>query len=456
MLGVEGLRLGAGDWFLDLFTGEAERLLEQGPWGRGGRVEELVEPYWWVPGLPEASVEPPTVAAVDGGGALVPLQGGGALYIARAYGYVEGGEPERVLELRYYPVRETVVLDALRSWLEHRAATRLVLRLPPGSVLLMDGSLWVTVTVSLSALARLARGAVQGPGGVYAGVLSAYTLAEVAQLAEAAGRRGVLVAYVSKDHGFRALKEKLLLDRVAGLEPRLGPLVEAALEWYPLPPRARIRLLESRGLLQGAALRLLDAALDPSYRDPSFIDEVAGQGQGYSWLLRLPPPQRVHRVLARLGARGLVEAAAERAEQLLPPGEREAHELRDQAGRVAAAVDQLPAPLLQYMRPAPGDPLLLVEHPGPVGGYHSPGRVLQEPRGSVLEALAAIVSGYAGPEYYNIPLIAAHLNATLSSRQLGNYLRLLESLAAARGVSLGLARRASMARRLARRRRRRL
>lgn len=445
--------LRGGDWFLDLFTGEAEKLLDTLPRARGGGLGGAPA-YWWVPGLPEPGGAA-AVAAVDGGGALVPLRGGGALYIARAYGYVEGGEPERVLELRYYPAREAAVLDALRSWLEHRAATRLALRLPPGSVLLMDGSLWAAATVALGAVVRLARGLVQGPGGVYTGVLSAYTLVEMRQLFDTAARRGLLVAYVSKDHGYRGLKEKLLLEQAAALEPRLEPLVRAALEWYPLPGSARLRLLEARAGLEGEALRLLDAGLDPSYRDPVFVDEHAGRGQGYSWLLRLPPPARLHRAIARMGSRGVAEAAAERALQLLPPGEREALELEEMSRRLAEAVDQLPAPLLQYLRPAPGDPLLLVEHPGAAGGYHSGGRVLEEPRGAALEALAAVAAGYAGPEYYNIPLVAAHLNATLTGGQLANYLRLLESLAAARGMSLGLARRASMARRFSRRRRRR-
>ena len=447
------LRLGGGDWFLDLFTGEAEKLLEAAPWARrrrGGAEEEPA--WWWVPGLPEAGEA--AVAAVDGGGAVVPLQGGGGLYIARAYGYVEGGEPERVLEVRYYPARDTVVLDALRSWLEHRAATRLALRLPPGSVLLMDGSLWAVLTASLTSVARLARGSVQGPGSVYAGVLSAYTLVEAHSLFEAAARRGVLVAYVSKDHGYRVLKEKLLLDRVARLQPRIEHLVRAALDWYPVPGDARLRLLEARPGLGDSARELLDAALDQSYRDPGFVDDYAGPGQGYSWLIRAPPPRKLHRAVARLGARGLAEAAAGRAERLLSPGERETRELWDIVDRLAVALDQLPAVMMQYLRPAPGDPLLLVEHPGAPGGYHSAGRVLEEPRGRVLDALAAVARGYAGPEYYNIPLVAAHINATLDSRQLSNYLRLLEGLAAARGLSLGLARRVGMARRLGRRRRR--
>ena len=444
----------AGDWFLDLFTGEAERLLSQLREEAGSRQAGGGVPvYWWVAGLPEPGGDPGPVAAVDGGGGMVPLSTGGTVYVARAYGYVEEGEPERALELRLYSARDSRVLDALRSWVEHRAAVRLVLRLPPGSLLLMDGSYWVLATAALTAVAKLAKGLVQSMAGVYTAVLSAYTLVELAELAELASQRGVTLAYVSKDHGFRALKEKVLLDMVSSAAPQLEPLLRGALEWYPLA--LRDRLLEARRLVPEGLRPVYDAALDTSYRDPVFMAETVGPGPGYTWLLRLPPPRRLHRVVATRGSRGLVDAAADRASQLVA-GEREAEEMSSLRDRLARAVDQLPATRMLYVRLAAGDAPLLVEVPGEPGGYHSPGRVLEEPGSTVVDLVARLARHYAGPDYYNVPLVAAHLNATLDGGQLRLYTRLLEQLAAAHGAPLALARRTGMAGLKRRRRRRRI
>ncbi|MEB3851578.1 MAG: DNA double-strand break repair nuclease NurA [Desulfurococcales archaeon] len=439
-----------GDWFLDLFTSEAEKLLEG-----LGEARGAVEPprYWWVPGLPEAGDPPPAVAAVDGGGGVIDLGSRGAVYVARAFGYVEEGEPDRLLDMRFYATRDSRVLDALRTWVEHRVASRLALRLPPGSIVLMDGSYWVTVTAAFTALAKLASGRVSSLASVYTGVLSGHALAEIARAAEIARSRGVRIAYVSKDHGLRALKEKVLLDEVSRAVPAVSELVRRSLEWYPL--RGRDALLEARRLLPDRLKPLLEAALDPAYRDPVFVDDAVGRTPGYSWVLRLPPPRRLSLAISQGGPAALAERAAEKAVSILGPGgpgAAEAEALREKLPRL---LDQLPAARMGYVRLSPGDGLLLVEEPGEPGGYYSPGRVLEPPGSGWSWLVALLASQYSGPEYYNIPLIAAHLNATLSSDQLERYARLLESLAAARGLELRRARRAAIAGRLSRRRRRR-
>ena len=441
----------AGDWFIDLFTSEAEKLIESLRSRSGARQVDAPPAYWWIPGLPEPRGSRGLVAAVDGGGGLEPLGSSGAVYIARAYGYVEGGEPERGLELRFYPVRETRVLDALRSWLEHRIAVRLAYRLPPGSILLMDGSLWATVTAGLTALARLASRGVQSLSWVYAALLSGYMLAEVSGLARAARERGVTVAYVSKDHGLRALKEKIFLETAAEKVRALQPLVSRALDYYPLALREQ--LLEARRLVPSELRGIFDAALDMSYRDTSFLSDTTGPGLGYSWLLRMPPPQKLSQALARGGVRGLIERAAARAEALLAE-EPEAEEFRSLAERLPRLLDELPCSRMFYVRLGVGDHPLLVELPGEPGCYYSPGRVLEEPGSLVEEVVATLRNGYAGPEYYNVQLIAAHMNATLTSSQLASYMRLLEQLAAALGLQLRLARRSLTSRSLPRKRRR--
>ncbi|ABM81365.1 DNA double-strand break repair nuclease NurA [Hyperthermus butylicus] len=437
-----------GDWFIDMFTSEAEKLLESLKARQAGRSLQSVDTYWWVPGLPEDGDADRPVAAVDGGGGFQPLAMGWSLYIARAYGYVEGGEPERGLELRLYPVRDTRVLDSLRSWLEHRIAVRLVHRLPPGSILLMDGSLWTTITSAFRSIARLASSSISGIGGVYTALHSSYLLAEVATLCRTAAERGVRLAYVSKDHGFRALKEKVLLEMVASKAKPLAQLVSRALDYYPLAMREQ--LLSARRLVPRELRGLYDAALDPSYRDPAFLADTAGFSVGYTWPLRLPPPHQLHSRLRRGGLRGLLEAAAEKAYVLLGD-EPEASEFRSLAERLPELLDQLPGVSMVYVRLAPGDQPLLVEIPGPSGSYYSTGRVLVEPDAAVEEVLAALRRGYGDPDYYNIPLIAAHLNATITGRQMEEYMGLLESLALAQGVGLRFTRRYSISRRFRRR-----
>ena len=152
-------------------------------------------------------------------------------------------------------------------------------------------------------------------------------------------------------------------------------------------------------------------------------------------------------LLSRGGLPRLLEAAAERASLLLGD-EPEASEFDELASRAPGSLDQLPAVSMFYVRLSPGDQPLLVEVPGQPGGYYSTGRPLLEPDSRVERIVACLVRGYGGPDYYNIPLIAAHLNATMTGRQLEEYVTLLESLAAAQGVRLELARRYTIARRL--------
>ncbi|BEP17464.1 DNA double-strand break repair nuclease NurA [Pyrofollis japonicus] len=427
-----------GDWFIDIFTSEAEKLIDILKERRESRILIRAPNYWWLHGLPARS--PSTVtAAVDGGGGIQPLAFGWSVYIARAYGYVEGGEPERGLELRIFPVRDTRVLDALRSWLEHRVATTLAARLGASDTILMDGSLWVTVSAAFASLARLASGNVESIAGVYTALFSAYLLAEIVKFVETAQSRRIVVAYVSKDHGFRAYKEKVLLDFVAEKTPVLGDLVNRALEWYPLA--LRDQLIAARRLVPAEYRPVFDAALDPSYRDALFLaDVVGGNAVGYTWILNMPPSRRVAKILQKGGIRTLVERAIAKAETLLGD-EPEVEELRSIGYRLMSELDRLPRIKMLYVKLSPEDYPLLVEVPGSPGDYYSPGRLLEEPGNDAEHVVALLKSQYAGPSYYNIPLIAAHINATFTGSQLDQYMALLEQLANARGVSIRFARR---------------
>ncbi len=425
-----------GDWFLDVFTAEAEKLIEKVKVVTASRG--LGAPsYWWVGGLPEPAPKDIVVAAIDGGAGIQPLVSGGGLYLARAYGYTSSGEPERRLEMRLLPVRDSRVLDAFRSAVEHRAASSLVARLEPGSVLLMDGSLWVLLVSSLASIYRLASGKYGSLGSVYTSLASMELLVSLTDLLALAERRRVRVVYVSKDHSYRFLKEKIVLEYVASSVKGLERLVHEALSYYPLARREQ--LISLRRLVPQHLQHLYDAALDLSYRDVAFICDSVGFMPGYTWPTTLPPPEKLYiLVLSRYSIKSLVEAACRRASELV--SEEELGVCHDTA-RLVKALDRLPRVRAFYIRLSPGDHPLLVEVPGSMGDFYARGRVLEEPDEALEELIAVLVRDYAGPAYYNIPLVTAHLNATLRGWQMENYMRLLESLAAAKGVRLPLARR---------------
>jgi len=422
------------DWFLDLLSAEAEKLID--------KLKERphyalnVPQDWWITGLPKPLSERTLVYAVDGGGGIQPLAGGGAIYVARAFAYASNQEPERLLELRFYPTRDTRVLDALRSWLEHRVAIRVVLRRQP-PVLLIDGSYRATTLTALATIYRAASSRLHSLSILYAALLSIELLVAVEELARLAFENGVAVAYVSKDHTYRVLKEKILLEAIAQVNPRLRRLIEQALAWYPLGEREK--LLAIRRELSVRERGLLDVALDMSYRDAQFIVDAIGVAIGFTLPLRVPLPHQLHKILTYIGLKRLVERLCSNIEKYL--GDSEASVCWANADRLVSALDQLPAPLFIYVRLSPNDVPLLVELFATPSSIHSPGRILEEPSELVERVLAILVRDYAGPDYYNIPLIAAHLNATLSKSQMSAYMRLLENLAAARGLQLKFARR---------------
>jgi hypothetical protein len=424
-----------------MFTSEAEKLIDS--LAVEGVSASLPESRWWVASLPEPAPQDQPVSAVDGGGGIQPLAGGGSIYIARAYAYTSIGEPVRGLELKYYPVREPRLLDALRSWLEHRVALSIVARAEPGHVLLMDGSLWALLTTSLSSVLKVVLGEPAGLGSIYTALVSLYTIASVVELHEHAKRKGVVVAYVSKDHSYRGLKEKVLLDYVASLWPAGRDLALAALAWYPLVGRED--LLRARKHAPPPARPYIDAALDMSYRDPAFIDDAVGGVAGYSIPMTLPPPRKVAAAVLRLGARRLIDALCRRVETYA--SDREAAECWGSVARFASVVEKLPQIIMFYVRLNPNDILLLVEMYYEGGtSFLAPGRELLEPSESVEKVISILVRDYGGPSYYNVPLVTAHLSATLTRSQLESYVKLLESLAIARGVKLRLARRSLIAR----------
>ncbi|AEM39782.1 NurA domain protein [Pyrolobus fumarii 1A] len=428
-----------GDWFIDAYAAVIDRLLSE------LRNEERQVPEvptdWWVARLPEPSSDSPPLAAIDGGGGFEPLVGGSALYIARAMAvFNPPGDPVKVVDVKLVPARDTRILDALRSIVEHRAALRALERLPRDeATILMDGSYRAVVSAALSSIRRAAYGHVS-LASLYTGLASLELLVVLSKLFQVALEHGVRIAYVSKDSGYRSFKEAVLLDLLSKEAERLNlldlsVLAERGARSYPLG-RIREELLAWRKRVPPRLQSLIDMILDIGYRDTLFIDDFVGAAVGHTLALEL--------ALGGLYGSDIeksVDKLCDRVDEYI--GGREAENCRGLRDDAVRAYQMLPAARMMYVRLAPGDDLLLVETPGS-SRLASEGRSLEPLNDDEEEVLRVLVAGYAGPRFYNRWLVAAHEAATMRGEHLALYAKLLDSLARARGVRLRLARRVSV------------
>ena len=95
-------------------------------------------------------------------------------------------------------MRDSRVLDSLRSIVEHRTALRSLERLRDGGdnpLVLMDGSYRATVSAAITAVKRAAYGYVN-LSSLYAGLFSLELLVILSRLFSAALEAGVAIAYV--------------------------------------------------------------------------------------------------------------------------------------------------------------------------------------------------------------------------------------------------------------------
>ncbi|MET1101295.1 MAG: DNA double-strand break repair nuclease NurA [Pyrodictiaceae archaeon] len=411
----------SGDWFIDLFLKEAERIIDK--LKSRDSIGSRIEPKeWWIPGLPSPANKG-LVAAVDGGAGLQPLSGGGGIYIARAFGYIPGDQPSRRLIARLYPVREAKLLEAMRMMTEHTVLLDLAKRVPSNSIILVDGSLWALLTSVLSMVLRALRRRITSLALPYA----LKTLQLLGNALETANRRNVIVAYVSKDYSYSVLKEIAIawLMTEAGLAPKKA--IEHALEWYP----ATRRLASLAGSWEPAR-RLLDR----SYNDGVFIEDSIGASTGYTKPIRIPPLRGLVERIASKGVRTLVEESCSMLAEDEP-------ELECNPKDLAEVLDRLPSSKAIYVKLSAYDKPLLVELPVKEVSYYMPGRWIEEPGPYDTRIVEALVAEYGGPYYYNTSLIVAHINATLSEQQIAYYMRILEEIAASRGLVLPLPRRST-------------
>ena len=427
-----------GDWFIDMFTGELDKLLARLKEGEA-RLSVEIPLDWWVPRIPGAA-ERPTLVAIDGGGGFEPLVGGSALYVARAMGiFNPEGDPVKLIDVKLLPVRDSRVLDALRSIVEHRTALRALERLRDAGenpVVLMDGSYRATVSAAVTAIKRAAYGYVN-LSSLYTGLFSLELLVIMSRLFSAAVENGVAIAYVSKDASYRSFKETVLLSLLAeraeaeGLH-ELSMLASEAARVYPLKTR-REELLAWRRRAPPTIRPLIDMVLDIGYKDVMFIEDFTGESVG-------------HTLALELGLGGLygadiepaVERMCDRVEEYI--GGPEAENCRGLALDAVRAYQMLPATRMVYVKLEPSGEPLLVETLG-ASRLVSDSRSLKPLNDQEEYLLRVLVAGYAGPRFYNTWLVAAHEAAALRGEQLMLYAKIFDAFAHMRGVRLRLARR---------------
>jgi len=433
------LKHSSGDWFFDLFTSEAEKLLSSMSYSVLPSIGEEYSAGWWVSDLPDGVDA--EVAAVDGGGGYIQFSGG-VIYVVRAYGYISGGEPERLLELKLHYVRDSRVLDSLRTWLELRAARRLLYRLRRGSYLFMDGSLRSTIASALSSIMLLGRRGVSSLSSIYASLYSMYTIAELVELVREARDSGINIVYISKDSSYTVLKEKILLEKIAStLSSDKREFIVNELAWYPLSRRSR--LVRVRKEISKDLRSIYDLGLDRSYFDQHFIiDSIRGR-RGYSKLIRVPPSKIISSYFS--GSIDLLERIAEYTVDVLGDS-KDLWEFETALKRFIDKLPLIPSTLSSYVRVSVFDWPFLVEIPWLEKKFFEPGRNFVDNYRGFEDVVSVIINFYVDSAFYNVPLVVAHNNATIDSKQLDLYMRFLENLAYLYNTPLRSTRRTLMAR----------
>ncbi len=429
-----------GDWFFDLFTSEAEKLLTS---ISGVVFPPIGEEYlgsWWIDSLPDGVDA--EVAAVDGGGGFIQFSGG-VVYIVRAYGYVSGDEPERLLELKLHYVRDSKILDSLRNWLELRVARRVLYRLKRGAFLFMDGSLRSTIVSSLSSIMALGgKRGISSSSLIYSLLYSLYSIIELVELVREAKNKGVSIVYISKDSSYTVLKEKILLEKIAStLSNDKRELIINELAWYPLSHRSKLAYI--RREVNSAMRSIYDVGLDKSYFDQHFIADVIKSRRGYSKLLRIPPSKIMTRYFDKY--RDLLEKIVEYSVDVLGDG-KDLWEFENASKRFIDKLPLIPSTVSSYVKIGIFDWPFLVEIPWLDKKFFEPGREFVDDSREFEEIISVIVNFYVDSAFYNVPLVVAHNNATIDAKQLDLYARFLENLAYQYNTPLRSARRTLLAR----------
>lgn len=430
------------DWFFDII---ASRLPV---------VEEMLKKYnsittipswikerkdlWWAERSTEVNIGEVEIAAVDGGGGYADLLGGGGLYIARAVAvYSSRPNPSRELLIDIVKYRARGYLDVLRTLTEIRVARKAIHNLLPNSILLMDGSFYVTMNYLFTKLFKI----ISKPDRVSLGEFYLLnrlleTILELIRFVRSAKRKNILVAFVSKDSTLKVLKEHLAYMFFNERYPKLAELMKK----YPVSNR-KVFLRIYRESNDYELKSMLSLILDTSYKDIQLITDLVGASKGHTKPLLLGA---LTEPTKRLRDKNYLKQLLSDTISIYPFRE-EQEKFNEQVGTFINEVDSLSTPVLSYAKIYETEPPLMVEIFSQNSIIETIGtRQFIDENPYFNTITSTLHKDYKGRKYYNLWLIYAHNYAKLSRKQFLHYIRYIEALLSRKHIRIPFTRRYSM------------
>ncbi len=430
------------DWFFDIIASMLPT------------VEEMLKKYssvttipswinekkslWWVEKNVRADVDKVELAAIDGGGGYADLLGGGGFYIARAVAvYSSRSNPSRELLIDIVKYRARGYLDVIRTLAEIRVAQRAVQYLLPNSILLMDGSFYVTINYLFTKLLKIISKPDRiGLGEFYLLDRLLETIIELVKFMENVEKRNILVAFVSKDSTLKVLKEYLAYMFFNEKYPKLAELMEK----YPVGNR-KIFLRIYRESDDPELKSMLSLILDTSYRDIQLITDLVGTSKGYTKPLLLGA---LTEPIKRLRDKNYLKQLLSDTISIYPfRGKQE--EFNKQVETFINKVDSLKTPILSYVKVSEKEPPLMVEIFSQESIIETIGtRKFVNENSYFDKVVRTLYRDYKGRRYYNLWLMYAHNYARLGRKQFLYYIRYIEALLSRKHIRIPFTRRYSM------------
>ncbi len=430
------------DWFFDII---ASRLPV---------VEELLKRYssvtaipswikekkslWWVEKSINVDIDRIELAAVDGGGGYADLLGGGGFYIARAVAvYSSRSNPSRELLIDIVKYRARGYLDVIRMLAEIRVAQRAIQYLLPNSILLMDGSFYVTLNYLFTKFFKIiSKPDRVGLGEFYLLNRLLETIIELIKFVKSARKKNVLVAFVSKDSTLKVLKEYLAYMFFNEKYPKLAELMEK----YPISNR-KVFLRIYREASDPELKSMLSLILDTSYKDIQLIADLVGASRGYTKPLLLGA---LTEPVKRLRDKNYLKQLLSDTISIYPFREKQ-EEFNKQVDVLINEIDSLRTPILSYVKISKTEPPLMIEIFSQKSIIETIGTRKFIDETPYFDTITKILyRDYKGRKYYNLWLMYAHNYAKLSRKQFLYYIRYIEALLSKKHIRIPFTRRYSM------------
>jgi len=432
--------LGNADWFFDLLAnnlGNIEEKLRkyESSLSLPPALLDSIE-YWWINSLPkEYGISDLVLAAVDGGGRFVDLAGGGALYLVRSVAvYNTGSIPSRKLLVDIANYRSKKYIDSLRTLIELMVAIDAVERMPSNSLLLIDGSYYVHVLKYLSRMIKVLRRIERGSSGerqLLKRIIEViiYTL----RLIEKAREKRTTICYVSKDSSLNIFKELLILEYFKKNNRKIYEVLSKIDHklYATVIPKLRDNLREEDQ-------KLIKLLVEEEYHDIHLVITGAENSVGYTKPMKPALRKKLRQAIVDVLNKNVLHKIRDVYRDYT----------EDTIEYIHDGIQELPIPLLSYVKLSPHDNPLMIEVVSPTDRtekliQHSE-HVFTEPSEEFLNSLAIISKGYVNHKYYNIWLVQAHEYAHLSRKTFQYYLNYLDSMLRTRNLRIPFTRKYSL------------